>query len=122
MSVDLIEKSDLYAFEHRMMTFMEQIAQEPLKQWFSKQDLAEFRRCSISEFDKRPELLPNHGVPEDRWGRTVVWSRETVKGWLLHTKEELSDEADAMSPEEIEKAEFLRRAASVRRNVVTLHK
>jgi len=119
---EILEKADFFQFEDRLMAYIEMATKEPMKEWFTRDDLAQLRHCSASELYKNPDLLPNYGIPEDRWGKGPVWSRETVKKWLAQTRQELRALSDDRTPDEIERDEYLRAAASVKGNQIRLVK
>ena len=110
--MEILEKQDLLDFEARIFKYLELITGNPMKYWFTIEDLAELRNCSASELHKNQLLQPNHGVPDDRWGRARAWSRATVENWLRKTRKELEAMASVLTPRDIERYELLRKSES----------
>jgi len=110
--MSIAEKSDLDKLENRIMKYLEMSTGNSMKMWFTLEDLAELRSCSLSELTSNPLVQPNYGVPDDRWGRKRVWSRYTVENWLRKTRAELDAMAQSFTPVEIERIELLKKSKS----------
>jgi len=69
------------------------------RKWFDKTHLCALREVNEQYFNGRPHLLPNFGVPDDRYPR-YRWHRSTVAEWIDTPMSELKQRWDRLSDED----------------------
>lgn len=69
------------------------------RKWFNKQHLCALREVNDQYFNSRPHLLPNWGIPDDRYPQ-YRWHRTTVAEWIDTPLWEIAQRWKALSPEE----------------------
>ena len=112
MSMELVDKHDLEELKNELLAHLEKVSGNPMKLWFNLEDLAELRACSVKELMNNPLEQPNFGIPDDRWGRDKVFSRETTLRWLMKPRREIKIMVAALSPQDIEEINLKRKTLS----------